>query len=173
MPPTVCSTRSHAPSAPPRRQPAGSQQGRQPGRFASVQQVLDGMTVPAVVYNAQQDIVPSKLAGRALFALRLETERPNFARFILDSRAHDYHPDWELAARPPQASPRRVGQRGSRGSSPPSAGCRRRRCWQPMPNGEGRPRLKPASECASEQGTSSLQATRSHPKINSLPQQPG
>jgi transcriptional regulator with XRE-family HTH domain len=79
-------------SRPPRLAPDDS------GIRASVQQVLDSMTVPAVVYNAEQDLVASNMAGRALFAPHFDTERPNFARFIfLDSRARSFYGDWELA----------------------------------------------------------------------------
>lgn len=64
----------------------------------SVQRVLDHMTVPAVVYNAHQDLVASNLLGRALFAPHFEADPPNSARFIfLDSRAQDYYDDWPLA----------------------------------------------------------------------------
>jgi transcriptional regulator with XRE-family HTH domain len=65
---------------------------------ASVQQVLDSMTAPAVVYTTSQDLIGSNLAGRALFAPHFDSDRPNFARFIfLDSRARDFYADWELA----------------------------------------------------------------------------
>lgn len=64
----------------------------------SVQRVLDNMTVPAVVYNAQQDLIASNLLGRALFAPHFDADRPNLARFIfLDSRARDFYADWPLA----------------------------------------------------------------------------
>ena len=64
----------------------------------SVQRVLDSMTFPAVVYNAQQDLIASNLLGRALFAPHFDADRPNLARFVfLDSRAHDYYADWPLA----------------------------------------------------------------------------
>jgi transcriptional regulator with XRE-family HTH domain len=64
----------------------------------SVQRVLDKLAVPAVVYNAQQDLVASNLEGRALLSPHFESERPNLARFIfLDSRAHEYYVDWPLA----------------------------------------------------------------------------
>ncbi|RXZ70752.1 helix-turn-helix transcriptional regulator [Agromyces albus] len=64
----------------------------------SVQRVLDHMAVPAVVYNARQDLVASNLLGRALFAPHFEADPPNNARFIfLDSRARDYYDDWPLA----------------------------------------------------------------------------
>jgi transcriptional regulator with XRE-family HTH domain len=64
----------------------------------SVQRVLESMTVPAVVYNAQQDLIAANLLGRALFAPHFDADRPNMARFIfLDSRARDYYADWPLA----------------------------------------------------------------------------
>ncbi|MRG59004.1 helix-turn-helix domain-containing protein [Agromyces sp. CFH 90414] len=65
---------------------------------ASVQRVLDNLTVPAVVYDARQDLVGANTLGRALFAPHFEADQPNFARFIfLDSRAPDYYADWPLA----------------------------------------------------------------------------
>lgn len=64
----------------------------------SLQRVLDSMTVPAVAYNAQQDLVAFNLLGRALFSPHFEADRPNMARFIfLDQRARDYYADWPLA----------------------------------------------------------------------------
>jgi hypothetical protein len=64
----------------------------------SVQRVLDSMTAPAIVVNAQQDIVATNTIGRALFAPHLDSERPNVARFIfLDDRARDFYVDWPLA----------------------------------------------------------------------------
>ncbi len=84
--PTNAAARAHARSAEHR------------GLRESVQRVLDSMTVPAVVYNAQQDLVASNLLGRALFAPHFDNDRPNLARFIfLDSRARDYYVDWPLA----------------------------------------------------------------------------
>lgn len=79
--------------------PAARARGAVQGRLReSVQRVLDNMTVPAVVYNAQQDLIASNLLGRALFAPHFDADRPNLARFIfLDSRAHDYYADWPLA----------------------------------------------------------------------------
>ena len=71
---------------------------RAPTVRTSVQQVLDSMTAPAVVYTAAQDLIGSNLAGRALFAPHFDSDRPNFARFIfLDSRARHFYADWELA----------------------------------------------------------------------------
>jgi transcriptional regulator with XRE-family HTH domain len=65
---------------------------------ASVQRVLDNMNIPAVVVNAQQDLIASNLMGRALFAPHFEADEPNLARFIfLDSRARDFYADWPLA----------------------------------------------------------------------------
>jgi hypothetical protein len=64
----------------------------------SVQRVLNNLAVPAVVFNAQQDLIASNLMGRALFSAHFEAERPNLARFIfLDPRAKDYYADWPLA----------------------------------------------------------------------------
>jgi hypothetical protein len=56
------------------------------------------MAVPAVVFNAQHDLIAANLMGRALFAPHFEAEKPNLARFIfLDPRARDYYVDWPLA----------------------------------------------------------------------------
>jgi MmyB-like transcription regulator ligand binding domain len=66
----------------------------------SVQRVLDNLAVPAVVFNAHQDLIASNLMGRALFLPHFEAEKPNLARFIfLDPRARDYYVDWPLARR--------------------------------------------------------------------------
>jgi transcriptional regulator with XRE-family HTH domain len=67
----------------------------------SVQRVLDNMAVPAIVHNANQDLVAANLMGRALYAPHFDTEgTPNIARFIfLDPRAQDYYVDWVLARR--------------------------------------------------------------------------
>jgi transcriptional regulator with XRE-family HTH domain len=65
---------------------------------ASVQRVLDGMSVPALVYNSRQDVIGSNLLGRAMFPGLFEAEQPNMARFIfLDSRAQTFFGDWTLA----------------------------------------------------------------------------
>ena len=79
--------------------PAGQSARRaKPSVRASVRRVLDNMAVPAVVVNAQQDLIASNLMGRALFAPHFEAERPNLARFIfLDPRARDFYVDWALA----------------------------------------------------------------------------
>ena len=84
-----------------RRAPAG-RRGQEPTTArsvrTSVQRVLDSMTVPAIAWNAQQDIVASNLLGRALLSPQMESDRPNLARFIfLDPRARDYYVDWPLA----------------------------------------------------------------------------
>ena len=67
----------------------------------SVQRVLDNMAVPAVVTNAQQDMLAANTLGRALYAPHFDTPgQPNMARFIfLDSRAPDFYDDWPLARR--------------------------------------------------------------------------
>jgi transcriptional regulator with XRE-family HTH domain len=77
---------------------ARSRPRARPSVRASVQRVLDNLAVPAVVFNAQQDLIASNLMGRALFSPHFEAERPNQARFIfLDPRAKDYYADWPLA----------------------------------------------------------------------------
>jgi transcriptional regulator with XRE-family HTH domain len=67
----------------------------------SVQRVLDHMAVPAIVYNATQDILAANLMGRALYAPHFDTGgTPNIARFVfLDPRAQDFYVDWALARR--------------------------------------------------------------------------
>lgn len=67
----------------------------------SVQRVLDHMTVPAIVHNANQDLIAANLMGRALYAPMFDVEgMPNIARFIyLDPRAQDYYTDWPRARR--------------------------------------------------------------------------
>jgi transcriptional regulator with XRE-family HTH domain len=77
---------------------ARSRKPARPSVRASVQRVLDNLAVPAVVVNAQQDLIGSNLMGRALFAPHFEAEKPNLARFIfLDHRARDYYVNWPLA----------------------------------------------------------------------------
>lgn len=69
-----------------------------PAVRTSVQRVLDNLTAPAVVCNAQQDLVAANLMGRALHSQHFEADEPNLARFIfLDSRARDFYVDWPLA----------------------------------------------------------------------------
>lgn len=67
----------------------------------SVQRMLDGLAVPAIVYNPEHDVVASNEGGRALYFPHFDTDRqPNIARFIfLDRRARAYYADWEEARR--------------------------------------------------------------------------
>ncbi|TMR98806.1 helix-turn-helix domain-containing protein [Nonomuraea basaltis] len=77
---------------------ARSRRRAKPSVRVSVQRVLDNMAVPAVVVNAQQDLIAANLMGRALFAPHFEADKPNLARFIfLDPRARDFYVDWPLA----------------------------------------------------------------------------
>ncbi|GLY33868.1 helix-turn-helix transcriptional regulator [Kineosporia sp. NBRC 101731] len=71
----------------------------QPVVRLSIQRVLDGMDVPAVVRNARLDLVSANEMGRALYAPHFDTDRTaNIARFIfLDPRARDFYPEWEGA----------------------------------------------------------------------------
>jgi transcriptional regulator with XRE-family HTH domain len=68
----------------------------------SVQRILDAMTdAPALVQNGRLDILAANRLGRALYSeLYLDPTRPvNHARFtFLDTRAHDFYPDWDRAA---------------------------------------------------------------------------
>ncbi|WP_156740508.1 helix-turn-helix transcriptional regulator [Occultella aeris] len=66
---------------------------------SSVQRVLDNMAVPAVVTNAQQDMIAANDLGRALYSQHFDVPgQANMARFIfLDSRAPDFYEDWPLA----------------------------------------------------------------------------
>ena len=58
------------------------------------------MTVPAVIVNAQQDLIASNLIGRALFSPPFEANKPNLARFIfLDPRTPEFYVDWAQARR--------------------------------------------------------------------------
>jgi hypothetical protein len=69
-----------------------------PSVRSSVQRVLDNLAVPAVVHNAQQDLIASNLLGRALFSAQFESDKPNLARFIfLAPRTRDFFVDWPLA----------------------------------------------------------------------------
>lgn len=63
--------------------------------------VLDNMALPAIVHNANQDLVAANLMGRALYAPHFDTDgTPNVARFVfLDPRARDYYVDWARARR--------------------------------------------------------------------------
>ncbi|MBT2475805.1 helix-turn-helix domain-containing protein [Microbacterium sp. ISL-103] len=71
------------------------------GVRVSVQRVLDNMATPAIVHNANQDLVAANLIGRALYAPIFDSsDRPNIARFVfLDPRAQTFYRDWALARR--------------------------------------------------------------------------
>ena len=68
----------------------------------SLQWTLDSITTgPAIVGNNRSDLLATNLLGRALYADLYNDPNgaPNFARFtFLDSAAHRFYPDWELAA---------------------------------------------------------------------------
>jgi transcriptional regulator with XRE-family HTH domain len=53
------------------------QQHATPSVRGSVQRVLDNLAVPAVVFDAAQDLIGSNLMGRALFSPHFESEEPN------------------------------------------------------------------------------------------------
>lgn len=62
----------------------------------TVHQILDSMTVPALVQNGRLDVLAANDLGRALYEPLFATEKqpPNFARFIfLDSRAETFYAD--------------------------------------------------------------------------------
>ncbi len=69
----------------------------------SVQQVLDSMSVPAIVQNERLDLLAANDLGQALYAPLFEGTKvpPNFARFaFLDARAASFYLDiersWDL-----------------------------------------------------------------------------
>ena len=67
----------------------------------SVQRILDAMThAPAFVQNGRLDILAANQLGYALYSTHVSPDRPaNGARFVfLDSRAHDFYPDWDRVA---------------------------------------------------------------------------
>ena len=68
----------------------------------SLQWTLDSITTaPAIVGNNRSDLLATNHLGRALYAdlYNDPTTPPNFARFtFLDSAAHRFYPDWDLAA---------------------------------------------------------------------------
>jgi transcriptional regulator with XRE-family HTH domain len=82
----------------PRRRPSKRWQPR-PG----LQWVLDAFTAPALVRNGRMDLLATNHLGRAMHATVYKTTGepvPNFVRFTflhLDA-AHDFYPDWDLAA---------------------------------------------------------------------------
>ncbi|MBP5888936.1 MULTISPECIES: helix-turn-helix transcriptional regulator [Streptomyces] len=67
---------------------------------ASVQQVLDSMSVPAVVQNGRLDLLAANDLGRALYAdlFPAGKQPPNFARYVfLDPRAEAFYDDIDQA----------------------------------------------------------------------------
>ncbi|MBE8476009.1 helix-turn-helix transcriptional regulator [Streptomyces justiciae] len=67
---------------------------------ASVQQVLDSMSVPAVVQNGRLDVLAANDLGRALYTdlFPASKQPPNFARYVfLDPRAEAFYDDLEEA----------------------------------------------------------------------------
>lgn len=69
---------------------------------ASLQWTLDAITTsPAIIGNDRLDLLAANQLGRAMYcdAYTDPAKPPNFARFtFLDSAAHRFYPDWELAA---------------------------------------------------------------------------
>jgi transcriptional regulator with XRE-family HTH domain len=69
---------------------------------ASLQWTLDAITnAPAVVSNDRMDLLAANHLGRAMYSDFYSDPQtpPNLARFaFLDSAAHRFYPDWELAA---------------------------------------------------------------------------
>jgi len=69
---------------------------------SSLQWTLDSITTgPAIVGNNRSDLLATNHLGRALYAdlYNDPSGAPNFARFtFLDSAAHRFYPDWDLAA---------------------------------------------------------------------------
>lgn len=66
----------------------------------SVQQVLDSMSVPAIVQNGRLDLLAANDLGRALYSQVYEAAKqpPNFARFLfLDPRAETFYDDVDQA----------------------------------------------------------------------------
>ena len=68
----------------------------------SLQWTLDSFTTgPAINGNNRSDLLATNHLGRALYAdvYNDPSAPPNFARFtFLDSAAHRFYPDWDLAA---------------------------------------------------------------------------
>jgi transcriptional regulator with XRE-family HTH domain len=66
-----------------------------------VQQVLDGMALPALVRGARCDYIAANPLGRALYQPLFESpaQPPNSARFVfLDPAALDFYPEWDRIA---------------------------------------------------------------------------
>ncbi|WP_259316137.1 helix-turn-helix domain-containing protein [Capillimicrobium parvum] len=84
------------PVAPKRRRP-GPQRVR-----PVVQQIVDGMSAPAIVRGSRLDYLSANALGRALYAPVFESvEQPaNSARFtFLDPAAREFYVDWERTAK--------------------------------------------------------------------------
>jgi transcriptional regulator with XRE-family HTH domain len=68
----------------------------------NLQWTLDSITTgPAILVNNRSDLLATNHLGRALYAdvYNDPSGPPNFARFtFLDSAAHRFYPDWDLAA---------------------------------------------------------------------------
>jgi transcriptional regulator with XRE-family HTH domain len=67
----------------------------------SLQWTLDTITAPAIVVNNRQDLLAANLLGRAMYSdvYAGADGVPNFGRYtFLDSTAHRFYPDWDLAA---------------------------------------------------------------------------
>ncbi len=68
----------------------------------SLQWTLDSITTgPAIVGNNRSDLLATNHLGRALYSdlYADPTKPPNFARFaFLDTAAHRFYPNWDLAA---------------------------------------------------------------------------
>ncbi|WP_234439704.1 MmyB family transcriptional regulator [Streptomyces bicolor] len=65
-----------------------------------MQQVLDSMSVPAVVQNGRLDLLAANDLGRALYAdlFTMAQQPPNFARYVfLDPRAEAFYADIDEA----------------------------------------------------------------------------
>jgi hypothetical protein len=88
-------------TAPAAAKAAAPAHGTEPSVRASVQRMLDNMTVPAIVQTPAQDIIASNLMARAMYSPLFEhAPRPNFARFdYLDPRSQAFFVDWPWARR--------------------------------------------------------------------------
>jgi transcriptional regulator with XRE-family HTH domain len=67
----------------------------------SLQWSLDAITAPAILGNNRMDLLAANHLGRAMYSdlYAAPTGPPNFARHtFLDSAAHRFYPDWDVAA---------------------------------------------------------------------------
>jgi transcriptional regulator with XRE-family HTH domain len=67
----------------------------------SLQWSLDAITAPAILGNDRSDLLAANHLGHAMYSdvYAGVSGPPNFARFtFLDSAAHRFYPDWDLAA---------------------------------------------------------------------------